>query len=258
MTIMPTLFCKQCGAASGMHYAPCTGEVAPAFDIRRIDVMEGLRSLPNDSVDLVATDPPYNSMNRHLKLGKGRIVGEYDKREDEASEWFAEFDDTRENYMQFLAECARVMRHDGHIFLMFDTFTLLTLGAVVHEYFDVKGVVVWDKVNIGMGHYFRRRHEFVLFATQKGSKRKLTRKNIPDVWSIKRIHRAAYPTQKPVELFEAMIDASLLPNTGGLVLDPFVGSGSSAVAAKKQGHSFIGFDIAEKAIDMTYKRLASV
>jgi site-specific DNA-methyltransferase (adenine-specific) len=245
----------EAGSSMSEEYFNLVG-FGPTSDVRRVDVMEGLRSIEGGTVDLIATDPPYNSMNQHLKLGKGRIVGDYSERDDESSEWFAEFDDTRENYMQFLAECARVMKSDGHLFLMFDTMTLLTLGAIVHEYFDVKGVVVWDKVNIGMGHYFRRRHEFVLFATQKGSKRKLTRKNIPDVWSIKRIHRAAYPTQKPVELFEAMIDASLLPNTGGLVLDPFVGSGSSAVAAKKQGHSFIGFDIAEKAIDMTYKRLA--
>lgn len=228
------------------------------IDIRQEDVMEGLRSLPSDSVDLVATDPPYNSMNRHLKLGKGRIVGDYEKREEEGSQWFAEFDDTRENYTAFLSECARVLKSDGHLFLMFDTFTLLTLGAIVHEHFDVKGVVVWDKVNIGMGHYFRRRHEFVMFATQKGSKRKLTRKNIPDVWEIKRIHRAAYPTQKPVELFEKMIDASLLLDSDTTVLDPFMGSGASAVAAKRWGVNYIGFDIAPEAIDLTRKRLEAV
>lgn len=223
--------------------------------LRRIEALEGLKKIEPGSVDLIVTDPPYNSMNKHLKLGKGRIVGEYGKRDEDDSEWFAEFDDTAENYNAFLSGCARALADDGHLFLMFDTYSLLTLGSLVRDHFDVKGAVVWDKVNMGMGHYFRRRHEFILFATQRGSKRKLTRKNIPDVWAIKRIHRAEYPTQKPVELFERMIEASLPKKALRTVLDPFVGSGSSAVAAKKQGHNFIGFDISRPALTIAKRRV---
>src|SRR4030088_1342121 len=111
---------------------------------------------------------------------------------------------------------------------MFDSFSLLSLGAVVREVFEVKNVLVWDKVNLGMGHYFRRRHEHVLFTTK--GRRRLSRRDLPDVWSIKRLSRApSYPTRKPVALFERMLAGSAEP--GFTVCDPFVGSGSAAIAA---------------------------
>ena len=101
-----------------------------------------------------------------------------------------------------------------------------------------------------MGHYFRRRHEYVLFAT-KGY-RKLSRRDIPDVWRFRRIHRAAYPTQKPVEVFAAMLCGSVEP--GFVVCDPFMGSGSAAIAALKHGCSFVGADVSEQAIAITRER----
>ena len=136
---------------------------------------------------------------------------------------------------------------------MFDSFSMLSLGALVREFFDVKGVVVWDKVHLGMGHYFRRRHEQIVFAS-KGH-RKLSRRDIPDVWAVPRIHRAAYPTQKPVQLFELMVQASAEP--GFLVCDPFCGSASSGVAALLGGCDFIGADIDARAVNIAEERLAT-
>ena len=60
-----------------------------------------------------------------------------------------------------------VLRDDRHIYLMFDSFSLLTLAPLVREHFAVKNLIVWDKVNLGMGHHFRRRHELVLFAAKE-------------------------------------------------------------------------------------------
>ena len=117
-----------------------------------------------------------------------------------------------------------MLRQDRHIYIMFDSFSMLSLGALVRECFDVKGVIVWDKMHLGMGHYFRRRHEQIVFASK--GRRKVARRDLPDVWAVPRIHRAAYPTQKPVQLFEMMLEASAEP--GFTVCDPFCGSGSSA------------------------------
>ena len=69
---------------------------------------------------------------------------------------------------------------------------------------------------------------------------------------------AQHPTQKPVELFAKMVDASLIPHEEGVVLDPFVGSGASAVAALSRGHSFIGFDTSSEAVEMTQNRCGLV
>lgn len=219
------------------------------------DVLAFLRGLPSESVDLIVTDPAYSGMNQHLALGKGRIVGKYSDKGGKGK-WFEEFHDTAENYQIFLTECARVLKPDRHIFLMLDSYSMLSLGAMVREAFNVKNVITWDKVNIGMGHYFRRQTEFILFASK--GKRPLTRKDIPDVWRIKRLHAAQYPTQKPVELFEAMIASSkTATDVDFVVCDPFTGSGSSAIAALRQGANFIGCDISKEAIKLATKRVAT-
>lgn len=216
------------------------------------DVIEFLKAMPEASLDLIITDPAYSGMNRHLSLGSGRIVGVYNDRGN-GGKWFSEFEDTEDNYDNFLSECSRVLKPNRHIFIMFDSFSLLTLGRHVRAFFDVKNIIVWDKVNIGMGHYFRRQCEFILFASK--GKRPVSRRDIPDIWRLKRLHRAPYPTQKPVELFEAMIAASLLKKEKLLVCDPFVGSGSAAIAALKQGCNFIGCDRSLDAVQLARNRI---
>lgn len=222
--------------------------------IEQNDCIKFLKSLPDGSVDVIVTDPAYSGMNNKLKLGKGRIVGKYSDKGNLDGKWFAEFEDTLENYEVFLSECKRVLNtKTGHIYIMFDSFSLLSLGELVRKYFDVKNILVWDKVNIGMGHYYRRRHEFVLFATN-GNTRKIKDKTFPDVWRIKRIHSSKYPTQKPVEVFELMLRASAKP--GFVVCDPFLGSASSAIASIKNGCNFIGCDISDKSFDISKTRIS--
>ncbi|MDE2992612.1 MAG: DNA methyltransferase, partial [Chloroflexota bacterium] len=160
--------------------------------LERMDCLDFLGSLADASVDIIVTDPAYSGMNRHLQLGHGRIVGHYGSKSDPAEQkWFQEFHDDPATYRHFLVECKRVLRNNRHLYIMFDSYSLLTLGPIVREVFDVKNLITWDKIAIGMGHYFRRRHEYVLFATK--GQRKLSRRDIPDVWRFRRIHRAAYP-----------------------------------------------------------------
>lgn len=228
-------------------------DVAGDAIIRHEDVFAFLKSLPANSVDLVVTDPAYSGMNQHLMLGKGRIIGKYNDKGD-GGKWFEEFHDTAENYELFLSECNRILKPDSHIFLMFDSYSLLTLGEIVRKSFNVKNVITWDKVNIGMGHYFRRQSEFIIFACK--GKKPISRRDIPDIWKIKRIHSAKYPTQKPVELFEAMIASSKgEADNNFIVCDPFSGSGSSAIASLKQGVKFIGCDISETAVFFARNRI---
>lgn len=220
--------------------------------IYRDDAIKFLSKLPDESVNVLVTDPAYSGMNQKMQFGNGRIVGEY--KNGNGTKWFKEFHDIEENYRLFLENCKRVMKENSHIYIMFDSFSLLTLAPLIREYFDVKNIITWDKVNLGMGHYFRRRHEFILFAT-KGHK-KLNSKALPDVWRFKRIHRAEYPTQKPVEVFEAMLVGSIEPKKDFVVCDPFLGSGSAAIAALKKGCSFIGSDIDTKALEISKKRIS--
>ncbi|REC79347.1 hypothetical protein DRF60_05840 [Chryseobacterium elymi] len=224
------------------------------ISIYQDDAISFLEKLPSNSVDLIVTDPAYSGMNNKLQLGKGRIVGNYSEKGKEKGKWFGEFEDSEENYTKFLTECKRVLKKStGHIYIMFDSYSLLSLGSIVRQYFDVKNLITWDKVNIGMGHYFRRRHEYIIFATN-GNTRKIKNRKFPDVWRFKRIHNSEYPTQKPVEVFQAMIHASA--EEGFTICDPFLGSGSSAIAAIKNNCNFIGCDISDKSLDISKSRIS--
>ena len=231
--------------------ARAADEREPRVRVAEQDCIDFLRSLPDQSVDVIVTDPAYSGMNQHMKFGHGRIVGHYGRPGN--THWFPEFSDDHANYRSFLKECRRVLRDNRHIYVMFDSFSLLSLGALMRESFDVKCVIVWDKVHLGMGHYFRRRHEQIVFASK--GRRKLPRRDLPDVWRVPRIRRGSYPTQKPVALFDLMLDGSAEP--GFVVCDPFAGSGSSAVAALRHGCDFVGADIDKRAVALTEERCQS-
>jgi site-specific DNA-methyltransferase (adenine-specific) len=221
-----------------------------AIKIYQNDAINFLKSLPDNSVDLITTDPAYSGMNQMLKLGKGKIIGTYKEKGENGAKWFEEFHDTEKNYAEFLSECKRVLKNDRHIYIMFDSYSLLSLAPIVRQIFDVKNILCWDKANIGLGHYFRRRHEFILFASK--GKRHLKSKAIPDVWKIKRVTKIKYPTQKPTEIFELMIKGSA--EDGFVVCDPFLGSGSAMIASIKNNCNFIGCDISEKSINISKQR----
>lgn len=215
------------------------------------DAVSFLKNLPANSVDVIITDPAYSGMNQRLKLGRGKIIGKYIDAGKDGAKWFEEFHDTEKNYKAFLKECYRVLKNNRHIYIMFDSFSLLSLAPIAREVFEVKNVLCWDKANIGLGHYFRRRHEFILFASK--GKRHLNSKSIPDVWKIKRVVSSTYPTQKPTEVFELMLKGSAEKDF--VVCDPFLGSGSSAIAAIKSNCKFLGCDISDKAIMVSTERI---
>lgn len=221
---------------------------SPQVDIRNDDCLRFLRGLPDRSVDVITTDPAYSGMNRHMMFGHGRIVGRY--REEDNPRWFTEVDDDEEGFLVLLGECHRVLREDRHIYVMFDSYSLLSLGHLMRVHFDVKGLLVWDKVRIGMGHHFRRRHEHIVFASK--GRRPIARRDLPDVLVHPRLTRAAYPTQKPVGLFGDLLRASAEP--GFVVCDPFVGSGSAAIAALRAGCDVVAADLSAAAVELTRDR----
>jgi len=214
------------------------------------DCTSFLAGLPDASVDLIVTDPAYSGMNNHLKLGRGRIVGSYKDAGEDGAKWFAEFMDRPPSFSRFLAQCHRVLKDNRHAYIMFDSYSFISLAPLVRTVLDVKNVIVWDKMHIGMGHYFRRRHELILFASK--GRRPIVERDQPDIWQIPRLARPQYPTQKPVALFSRMLACSAEP--GFTVCDPFVGSGSSAVAALLAGCTFLGADISSKAVTLANDR----
>ena len=113
--------------------------------------------------------------------------------------------------------------------------------------------LVWDKERMGMGYHYRNTYEFILFF-EKG-KRKLNDLGVQDILRYPRV-TGGYPTEKPVGLLKELIRQSSQP--GELVLDTFSGSGSTGHAALELGRSFLGFDISQKAVEKSTKRLETL
>ncbi len=203
------------------------------------DCLDFLRSLDDRSIDVITTDPPYAT----------RCFGGYWKHQPRA--WSLSLEREPERFREILEESRRVLAPDGHIYVMVDSRALLVLGPIMQDVFDVKNIIVWDKGRPGLGIHFRRSHELILFATK--GRRTVSDRTLTDVWSIPRLHRSAYPTQKPVALFETMLRASA--EEGAVVCDPFLGSGSAAIAALKHGRAFIGADASRRACALAARRV---
>jgi site-specific DNA-methyltransferase (adenine-specific) len=213
------------------------------------DAFEWLRGLPSESVDLVITDPPYESLEKH------RAKGTTTRLKQSAGSSNAWFEIMRnERFPELFGELFRVLKRDRHLYMYCDAETMFIAKPIAEAAgFKFWKPLVWDKVTIGMGYHYRARCEFILFF-EKG-KRKLSNLGTADVITCPRV-RNGYPTEKPVEVSEVLIGQSTLQ--GELVVDPFMGSGSVGVAATKLGRSFSGSDLSADAVALASSRLAEV
>lgn len=218
----------------------------PTYRLHTSDAVAWLRTLPDASVDLVITDPPYESLEKHRKIG---TTTRLKNSKASSNKWFTIFPNSR--FPELFVEIYRVLGKHGHFYLFCDVTTMFVAKPLAEAVgFKFWKPLIWDKMRIGMGYHYRARYECVLFF-EKG-KRKLTDLGQADIISVPRIHRG-YPAEKPMEVSQILIRQSSQP--GELVIDPFMGSGSVGVAAVSQGRRFAGTDICEEAIEITEKRL---
>jgi site-specific DNA-methyltransferase (adenine-specific) len=215
------------------------------FTLERRDAFEALAALAPASVDLAIFDPPYASLERHRLHPDGTPRGRVPR----LTDWFPVIQNERLG--ELMAAVYRVMAKNSHCYVLVDAETLFELKPAGEAAgFKFWKPIVWDKEQIGMGYHYRSQYEFIAFF-EKG-KRKLYDLGVPDVLSAKRI-RGGYATEKPVSLLEVLVLQS--SHEGELVLDPFMGSGSTGEAAVKNHRRFHGVDVQEKSIELTRARL---
>jgi site-specific DNA-methyltransferase (adenine-specific) len=242
-------------------------------EMRMVDALAGLRGLDDESVDLVVTDPPYDTLEKWREMGTTTRLKQSSM---SSNEWFptVDFDYLRRTF----TECHRVMRRGTDCYVMCDEETGDALKPILREIgFELRKSLIWHKVGKrekvscpncgahvcdrhtkgtpGMGYPYRSVYEMVLLA-RKG-KRKLPEdksvRNFLEVLPVPWIkHGDAYPTEKPVGLCEILIRQS--SDEGELVLDPFAGSGSCGEAAFNLRRNFLGFDVEQRAIDYFHER----
>lgn len=222
-----------------------------------LDVMQGL---PGESIRLVVTSPPYNIKNstgNGLKNGNG---GKWPKAALQSG--YAEHDDSmpHEAYVEWqracLTEMMRLLRPDGAIFYNHKWRVqngLLQDRADIVEGFPVRQILIWLRaggINFNPG-YFLPNYE-VIYLIAKPEFRLAPKANaVGCVWQITQESDNPHPAPFPVELASRCIESV----GEGPVLDPFIGSGTTAIAAEKAGLEWIGIDKSEAYVRMAEKRL---
>lgn len=235
------------------------------------DVLENLKQLPDNSVDLIFADPPYN-------IGKDFDGLKEDWSEQDFLDWA----------YQWIDECHRVLAKNGTFYLMNSTENMPFLDIYCRTKFNVTSRIVWsyDSSGVQAKRYYGSLYEPILMLTKgksytfnyedimveakTGAKRQLMdyRKNPPqpyntkkvpgNVWEFPRVRFKMeeyenHPTQKPEILLERVIKAS--SNEDDIVLDPFSGSFSTCAVAKRLNRRSIGIEINPEYVKMGLRRV---
>ncbi|MDL2296294.1 hypothetical protein LJC18_05845, partial [Lachnospiraceae bacterium OttesenSCG-928-E19] len=241
--------------------------------------IEQMRAMPDASVDAVFADSPYN-----LQLGDKTLYRPEDQTAARAvrDSWdsFESPDEYREFSRQWLSECKRVLKPDGAMWVIGSYHNIFQLGAIMQELgFWILNDIVWVKTNPMpnfRGTRFTNAHETLIWATpQKTGKytfnyetmKKLNGgKQMRSDWEIniclgeERIKdengKSLHNTQKPMDLLRRVILSSTKP--GDIILDPFMGSGTTAAAARELGRNFIGFDMDASYVSAATERVNKI
>jgi len=221
-------------------------DVKPLFFLTPGDAVDFLRSTPDEFIDLIVTDPPYESLEKHRKVG---TTTRLKHSAGSSNDWFQIFPNVR--FPELFYQCYRVLRPNSHMYMFCDQETMFVAKPMAEAAgFTFRSPLVWDKAAIGMGYHYRARYEFILLL-EKGER--LTKNpDLSDIIKCKRIVHG-YPTEKPSAVSRVLIEQSSDP--GNVVCDPFMGSGSVGVAALECGRTFRGCDLSQTAYEAAQKRL---
>ncbi|MDD3906416.1 MAG: site-specific DNA-methyltransferase [Candidatus Omnitrophica bacterium] len=227
------------------------------------DCLELIDEIQDGSVDMVLTDPPYSSggmfrSDRNNTTSAKYVVG---GTELVRPDFYGDNRDQRSFLLwchMWMAKCYKKLSSTGSLLCFTDWRQLPTVtDAIQVAGFIWRGIYVWDKTEAARPDRGRFRHqcEYVIYAT-KGSYERNTDICLPGVFR-KAVNSAEkfHQTGKPVELIEELLQVS---PENGIVLDPFIGSGTTAVACKHTKRHFIGFELSPEYCEIARKRVAAV
>jgi site-specific DNA-methyltransferase (adenine-specific) len=215
------------------------------------DCLEILPTLAAGSVDAVVTDPPYSSGARQANQLRSR--GSMLRGEKWVTEWMGTDNLSSIGFMFFMRGLGLVLfercKPGAHLYSFIDWRNYPLLSQVFESAgWRINNLIVWNKKIMGMGDGYRNQHELIILGS-KGSPRGSFRHDIANVIDSRRVKQDNHPTEKPISLIKIMLQVST--EEGDLVLDPFMGSGTTGVACVQTGRDFIGIEI-----DPTYYAIA--
>lgn len=211
------------------------------------DCIVGMQSLSSCSIDLVVTDPPYLMSYRT------------NRRKDKSHEYCKEIagDNDFGLIESYVKECYRVLKDDSAMYMFCNSNQIaFFVGTAKEAGFKLKNIIVWVKDGHTAGDLyaaFGKKYEFVLLLNE--GRRIFNGKRLTDVWSFSRVpwQHQIHQNQKPLALLEQCIKYH--SDEGDVVLDGFMGSGSTAIAARNLGRNFIGWEIDKEYYDVAIERL---
>jgi len=209
----------------------------------RWDCLEVMKWIPDKSIDLVLTDPPYwmsfvssfrNERTKHKEI---------------------ENDNTLEWVDDFLAQIKRISKPETHQYIFCSMHHIDIFVSKVKQYLNYKNIIVWEKNNTGMGDLewdYAPKYEFCIFCNGDGT-RKLTGSRDPNIMKWNKTGNDLHPTQKPVEMCVYLIQKSCEP--WHTVLDCFAWSGTTGVACIETWRNYILIEKDEDYCNIIEKRL---
>lgn len=228
------------------------------IDLRLGDCLTELYKIESNTIDLVVTSPPYNKnfWTRNKEQGSFKRVIKYDTITDSLSP-----DEYIKQQKEVLNELIRVIKPTGSIY--YNHIDIFHKHNTIHPSYvydyNIKQIIVWDRGNTPKlsNTYFLPTTEWVFWIKKSWdaipyfNKSKCQHKK--NIWRINREQDQSHPAPFPEELVENIVKSSC-PD-GGLILDCYNGSGTTAVVAKKNSMDYIGIEISEQYIQMTKDKI---
>lgn len=233
--------------------------------IDNIDCLEGLRSLPDESVDLVLTDPPYSSGGAFAGDRRSRTAVKYTTSKQLGANRLPDFSgdnmDQRgfmELSRQVLAKCREKTKPEGIVACFIDWRNLPALcDALQAAGWTWRGIAIWHKPNSRpqKGRY-RSEVEFVVWGSNGPMPFDRGVGVLPGLYRYPNVagKDKQHQTEKPIALIEDLL--KIVPE-GATVLDPFMGSGTTAVACIRTGRNYIGFELSKQYHAIAMDRIAA-
>ena len=246
---------------------------SPKNKIINGDSIKELKKIPAESFDLIFADPPYNHQlkNKLIRPDRSKVNAVND--EWDQFESFKAYDDFTVNWLK---ECKRVLKKNGSIWVIGSYHNIFRVGAKIQDLgFWILNDVIWNKNNPMpnfRGTRFTNAHETLIWASKnKNSKYTFNYQSLKclnddlqmrSTWNfpicngkerLKNNGKKVHSTQKPEALLHRILLAS--SNKNYIVLDPFLGTGTTAVVSKKLGRFFYGIEKDKKYFDEASKRI---
>ena len=233
-----------------------------------IDILQELYEQNGEFVDMIFADPPYFLSNDGFTCQNGKMVkvnkGDWDK---------SKGAEVNHKYnLAWLSACQKVLKKDGTIWISGTQHVIFDIGFALQQLgFKILNMITWEKPNPAPNlscRYFTHSTELLIWAS-KSEKSKHTfnydamrkengGKQMKSVWSFTAPKNSEktfgkHPTQKPVDLLNRIIKAST--NEGDIVLDPFLGSGTTAVSCVLNNRKYIGIEKEKEYFELAKKRV---